>query len=88
MMRTVRVAGRMVELAGLQQVWLGVDHLANSKITLYYPKGPVQTIEYKCGEYAQAEKDKKSIEEALRPRNPIESREPTTSDSTVGERLG
>ena len=88
MLRTVRVAGRMVELAGLDQVWLGVDHLANSKITLYYPKGPVQTIEYKCGEYAQAEKDKKILEKALRPRNSVEPREPTTSDSTVGERLG
>jgi hypothetical protein len=87
MSRSIRVAGRMVELAGLDQVWLGFDHLANSKITLYYPKGPVQTIEYKCGEYAQAEKDKKSIEEALRPRNSIKSCEPTTSDSTVGERL-
>lgn len=64
MSRIVRVAGRMVELAGLDQVWLGVDHLANSKITLYYPKRPVQTIEYKCGEYAQAEKDKKILEEA------------------------
>ena len=64
MSRIVRAAGRMIELAGLDQVWLGVDHLANSKITLYYPKGPVQTIEYKCGEYAQAEKDKKIIEEA------------------------
>jgi hypothetical protein len=88
MSRSIRVAGRMIELAGLDQVWLGVDHLANSKITLYYPKGPVQTIEYKCGEYAQAEKDAKILKEALGPRNLIESREPTTSDSTVGERLG
>ena len=64
MSRIVRVAGRMIELAGLDQVWLGVDHLANSKITLYYPKGPVHTIEYKCGEYTQAEKDKKILEEA------------------------
>ena len=88
MSRSIRVAGRMVELAGLDQVWIGVDHLANSKITLYYPKGPVQTIEYKCGEYAQAEKDAKILKEALGPRNLIESREPTTSDSTVGERLG
>ena len=66
MSRSIRVAGRMVELAGLNQVWLGVDHLANSKITLYYPKGPVQTIEYKCGQWAEAEKDKNTIEEALR----------------------
>ena len=88
MSRSIRVAGRMVELAGLDQVWLGFDHLTNSKITLYYPKSPVQTIEYKCGEWAQAEKDANILKEALRPRNPIESREPTTSDSTVGERLG
>ena len=64
MSRVVRVAGRVVELYGLDQIWLGVDHLANSKITLYYPKGPVQTIEYKNGKYAQAEKDKKILEEA------------------------
>jgi uncharacterized protein YdeI (BOF family) len=64
MSRLVRVAGRMVELAGLDQVWLGVDHLANSKITLYYPKGPVQTIEYKCGEWGQADKDATTLKEA------------------------
>jgi hypothetical protein len=66
MSRSIRVAGRMVELAGLNQVWLGVDHLANSKITLYYPKGPVQTIDYAYGQWAEAEKDKNTIEEALR----------------------
>ena len=87
MSRSIRVAGRMVELAGLDQVWLGYDHLTNAKLTLYYPKGPVVTFEYKCGDYSAAN-DKKIIEEALRPRNLIESREPTTSDSTVGERLG
>jgi hypothetical protein len=66
MSRVIRVAGRMIELAGLDQVWLGVDHLANSKITLYYPKGPVQTIEYTWSEHIQAEKDKNTLEEALR----------------------
>ena len=65
MLRTVRIAERLVELAGLQQVWLGVDHLCNSRITLYYPKSPVQTIEYGYGKWAQAEKDKKIIEEAV-----------------------
>jgi hypothetical protein len=64
MSRVVRVAGKVIKLAGLDQVWLGVDHLCNSKITLYYPKGPTQTIEYKCGEWAQAEKDKLTLEEA------------------------
>jgi hypothetical protein len=64
MLRTVRVAGRLVELAGLQQVWLGVDHLSNSRITLYYPNGPTKTIDYAHGEYAQAEKDLKILENA------------------------
>ena len=64
MLRTVRVAGRLVELAGLQQVWLGVDHLSNSRITRYYPNGPTKTIDYGYGEYAQAEKDLKILEDA------------------------
>lgn len=66
MSRVVRVAGKVIKLAGLDQVWLGFDHLANSRITLYYPHGPVQTIEYKCGEWAQAEKDAKILEEAMK----------------------
>jgi hypothetical protein len=66
MLRTVRVAGRLVELAGLQQVWLGVDHLSNSRITLYYPNGPTKTIDYAHGEYAQAEKDLKILENVLK----------------------
>jgi len=64
MSRIVRVAGRMIDLSGLHGIWLGADHLTNSKITLYYPKGPTQTIEYTFGEHVQAEKDKNTIEEA------------------------
>jgi hypothetical protein len=64
MLRTVRVAGRLVELAGLDQVWYGVDHLSNPRITLYYPKGPTKTIEYAYGKWADAEKDKKILEDA------------------------
>jgi len=64
MSRIVRVAGRMIDLSGLHGIWLGVDHLTNSKITLYYPKGPTQTIEYTFGEHVQAEKDKNTLEEA------------------------
>ena len=66
MSRVVRVAGKVIKLAGLDQVWLGLDHLTNSRITLYYPKGPIQTIEYKYGEWAQAEKDAKILEEAMK----------------------
>ena len=64
MSRVVRVAGRMVELSGLHGIWLGVDHLCNSRITLFYPKGSTQTIEYACGKWAEAEKDKLTLEEA------------------------
>ena len=64
MLRTVRVAGRLVELAGLQQVWLGVDHLSNSRITLYYPNGPTKTIDYAYGQSAEAEKDLKILDSA------------------------
>ena len=78
----------MVDLSGLHGIWLGADHLCNSKITLYYPKGPVQTIEYTFGEHVQAEKDAKILKEALGPRNSVKPCKPTTSDSTVGERLG
>ena len=90
MSRIVRVAGRMVKLSGLDQIWLGVDHLANSKITLYYPKGPVETIHYKCGEYAQAEEDKKILEKAkkefdLVPLNSDMRTKPILTNRTTGE---
>jgi hypothetical protein len=64
MLRTVRVAGRLVELAGLQQVWYGVDHLSRPRITLYYPKGPTKTIDYAYGQWADAKKDLKILEDA------------------------
>ena len=66
MSRVVRVAGRMIELSGLHGICLGPDHLTNSRITLFYPKGPTQTIEYTFGEHVQAEKDKNTIEEAIK----------------------
>jgi len=88
MLRTVRVAGRLVELAGLQQVWLGVDHLSNSRITLYYPNGPTKTIDYAHGQWAQAEKDLKILEGALTPLDLKEPCKPPHSDPTLGERLG
>jgi hypothetical protein len=66
MLRTIRVAGRLVELAGLQQVWLGIDHLSNPRITLYYPTGPTKTIDYAYGQSVEAEKDLKILEDTLR----------------------
>ena len=88
MLRTVRVAGRLVELAGLQQVWLGVDHLSNSRITLYYPNGPTKTIDYGYGEWADAEKDLKILEGALTPLDLKVSCKPPPHNLTLGERLG
>jgi len=64
MSRVVRVAGRMVELSGLHGIWLGPDHLSRSRITLFYPNGPTQTIEYGFDEHIQAEKDRLALEEA------------------------
>ena len=87
MLRTVRVAGRLIELAGLQQVWLGVDHLSNSRITLYYPNGPTKTIDYAYGEYAQAEKDLKILESALTPLDIEVPRKPASHNPALGELL-
>lgn len=63
MSRLVRIGERMIELAGLQGVWLGPDHLCRSRITLFYLNRPTETIEYEYA-YAQAEKDKNSLEAA------------------------
>ena len=87
MSRVVRIGTRTIELSGLQQVWLGVDHLSNSRITLYYPNGPTKTIDYAYGQWADAERDKKSIEDALRPRNDVEPRKPPFCNLTSREGL-
>ena len=69
MSRLVRIGEKMVELSGLRSIWLGADHLCRSRITLFYPKRPpgkdTETIQYEYGNWAQAEKDKKVIEEAV-----------------------
>ena len=64
MSELVRVAGRMIRLPGLYGIWLGPDHLSNSRITLFYPNGPTETIEYGYGKWEDAEKDKKILEDA------------------------
>jgi len=88
MSRIVQVAGRKVELSGLHGVWLGADHLTNSKITLFYINDrPTQVIEYGCGQHVQAEKDKNTIIEALRPTQCIVPREPMSPQPALGERL-
>ena len=64
MSRVVRVAGRLVELSGLHGIWLGVDHTACSRITLFYLNRPTETINYAYGQWADAERDKKILEDA------------------------
>jgi hypothetical protein len=70
MSRLVRIGEKMVELSGLRSIWLGTCHLGGSRITLFYPNRPsgnnTDTIEYDYGKWAQAEKDKKVLEEALK----------------------
>ena len=80
MSRVVRVAGRMVDLSGLHGIWLGVDHLCNSRITLFYPKGPTEIINYNNGEHVQAEKDKNILEGALK-----EFTKPKTADPVLSQ---
>lgn len=64
MSQIVRVAGRMVKLPGLHGIWLGPTHVGGSRITLFYPNGPTETIEYGYGKWTDAEKDKKILEHA------------------------
>ena len=64
MSRLVRIGERMVELSGLHGLWQGTSHLGGSRITLFYPKAPTQTIEYGYGKWAEAEKDVKILKEA------------------------
>jgi len=64
MSRIVRLAGRAIDLSGLHGIWLGTKHPIGSRITLFYPKGPTQTIDYEHGEWEQAEKDTKFLQDA------------------------
>ena len=64
MSRLVRIGNNMVELSGLHGIWLGVDHTACSRITLFYRNRPTETINYAYGQWADAERDKKILEDA------------------------
>lgn len=86
MSRVVRIGKRTIELSGLHGVWLGCD-VAGSRITLFYTTRPIETIEYGYGKWADAERDKKSIEDALRPRNDVEPRKPPFCNLTSREGL-
>lgn len=87
MSRVVRVAGRMIELSGLHGVWLGIRHPIGSRITLFYPNGPTQTIDYKHDEWEQAEMDRNAIQDALRPGNAKDARKDPLLNLTVRKSL-
>ena len=82
MSQLVRVAGRMVKLSGLHGIWLGPTHLGGSRITLFYPNGPTETIEYGYGKWADAEKDKKILEDAKKEFTKLKTAEPLLSHSS------
>lgn len=64
MSRLVRVAGKMVELAGLHGIWVGPDHLSRSKMTLFYPNKPTVVITYEHDKHVECAKDAKTLKEA------------------------
>jgi hypothetical protein len=57
----------MVELSGLRDIWVGVDHICRSKITLYYPnKRDALVITYELDKSLECEKDAKYLEDSLK----------------------
>jgi len=92
MSRIVRLAGKAIDLSGLHGIWLGTKHPAGSRITLFYPSSPTQTIDYEHGEWEQAEKDTRFLQDArkefLSPCNHEKSREPLFTDRAPRKFLG
>jgi hypothetical protein len=64
MLRLVRVGKHMVELAGLNGIWVGPDHICRSKITLFYPNKPTVVITYELDKHIECDKDAKMLEDA------------------------
>lgn len=82
MSRLVRIGQRMVELSGLHGIWLGPTHSGGSRITLFYPKGPTEEITYEYGKWADAEKDKKILEDAKKEFTKLKTADPVLSHSS------
>jgi hypothetical protein len=64
MSRLVRIGKNMIEIAGLHGIWVGPDHLSQSRLTLFYPNKPTVEITYEYGKYEECTKDAKILEEA------------------------
>ena len=64
MSRLVRIGKNMVELSGLHGIWVGPDHLCQSRITLFYPNKPTVVITYELDKHVECAKDVRILEEA------------------------
>ena len=64
MSRLIRIGQKMVEISGLYGIWVGPDHLCQSRITLFYLNRPTEQITYEYGKWAECDKDVKILEEA------------------------
>jgi hypothetical protein len=64
MSRLVKIGKNLVELAGLNGIWVGPDHICRSKITLFYPNKPTLVITYELDKHIECDKDAKMLEDA------------------------
>jgi hypothetical protein len=82
MSRLVRIGQRMVELSGLQGIWVGPDHLCRSKMTLFYLNRPTEEITYEYGKWDECDKDAKILEDAKKEFKKQKTADPVVSHSS------
>jgi hypothetical protein len=82
MSRLVRIGQRMVELSGLQGIWVGPDHLCRSKMTLFYLNRPTEEITYEYGKWDECDKDAKILEDAKKEFKKLKTADPVLSHSS------
>jgi hypothetical protein len=82
MSRLVRIGQRMVELSGLQGIWVGPDHLCRSKMTLFYLNRPTEEITYEYGKWAECDRDAKILEDAKKEFKKLKTADPLLAQSS------
>ena len=82
MSRLVRIGQRMVELSGLQGIWVGPDHLCRSKMTLFYINRPTEEITYEYGKWDECDKDAKILEDAKKEFKKLKTADPVLAQSS------
>ena len=82
MSRLVRIGQRMVELSGLQGIWVGPDHLCRSKMTLFYINRPTEEITYEYGKWDECDKDAKILEDAKKEFKKLKTADPLLAQSS------